>query len=136
VVQLHPGNGRSNLNHWFAEADSIVRAHEVGHALGLQDEYIDPACPSRKTAQAPGIFRDHSLMGNFFKEGIEHAELKPRHGELLAKQISESIGIAFSVRAQTRIPSNEADETNAERHAALLSNENRTQAIGVAWAIE
>jgi hypothetical protein len=130
-VQLHPGNGRGNLNHWFVEAQFIIRAHEVGHALGLPDEYIDLTSRHRRTPEAPGIFRDNSLMGNFFKEGIEQAELKPRHGELLAKQLSESIGIPFRFRAQARVAPGSpyvlptGRDTWAEAHA-----EARSQPLG------
>jgi hypothetical protein len=98
-VRLHPGPGRSNLTDWYVEAAPIVRAHEIGHALGFKDEYIDSNAKNRMDAHAAGVFADHSLMGNFFAEGIERASLKQRHADYLARVLSEEIGTRVSARA-------------------------------------
>jgi len=125
VVRLHPGKGRSNLNHWFVDADPIIRAHEVGHALSLPDEYIDPMSKNRATADAPGIYHDHSLMGNFFSEGIDQAELKQRHGEILANEISEAAGIPLKAQEQPRITPDGPHEVAATHEFLLQYKENR-----------
>lgn len=78
-VAVHAGSGRDNLQHWFVNSGVIARAHEVGHAFGLKDEYVDPLAINRATAGAAGVYQDHSLMGDFQQEGALLVELKPRH---------------------------------------------------------
>ena len=52
----------------------VFLAHEGAHLLlGADDEYGDPEA-FRRT-----IYTDNSLMGNFYREGIEAAEIKERH---------------------------------------------------------
>jgi hypothetical protein len=56
----------------------IVLAHESGHmVLGASDEYANASVPGRV------ISNDHSLMGNFYTQGIAAAELKTRHFQFL-----------------------------------------------------
>ncbi|MFI9586940.1 hypothetical protein ACIHCQ_35110 [Streptomyces sp. NPDC052236] len=56
----------------------IVLAHECGHMiLGASDEYANAQLPGRV------ITNDHSLMGNFYTQGIAAAELKARHLKFL-----------------------------------------------------
>jgi hypothetical protein len=45
--------------------------------LGLIDEYIDPTAVNRGTAACRGVFQDHSIMGNYYVEGKDVAEVKP-----------------------------------------------------------
>jgi hypothetical protein len=94
-VRISPGKGRSNVNHWYADAEPVVRAHEIGHVLGLKDEYMDTIAPSRTTKDSPGVFHDHSIMGNFYDEGIEQAGFKQRHADEIATRISEAIRMQF-----------------------------------------
>ncbi len=95
-VTLHPGSGRSNLTNWYVNSSPVVRAHEVGHALGLRDEYVDPNAKNRTDPQANGVFTDHSLMGNFYAEGIDAAGLQQRHADYLAQTLSEELGEKLS----------------------------------------
>jgi hypothetical protein len=61
----------------------IVLAHECGHLmLGASDEYANASMPGRV------LHTDHSLMGNFYNEGVAGAELKVRHLQHLATQVS------------------------------------------------
>lgn len=56
----------------------VFLAHEGAHLLlGADDEYGDPEV-FRRT-----IYTDNSLMGNFYREGLEAAEIKKRHFEFL-----------------------------------------------------
>jgi hypothetical protein len=131
TVRLHPGRGRSNLNHWFIEAEPVTRAHEIGHALGLRDEYIDTSALHRSTPNAPGVYRDQSLMGNFFAEGIDHAELKPRHGTFMANNISRATGIVLKAKEQMRVTPSEPP--TPVRSVESLSAEN--EKLGVMNAL-
>ena len=91
-VRLRKGAGRDDVLNWFVKSEPIVRAHELGHQLGLKDEYIDSTAESRKDASAPGVHRDHSLMGNFWEEGVEKAEVKQRHAQDIADRIGRGTG--------------------------------------------
>jgi len=94
-VRLRKGAGRDDVLNWFVKSEPIVRAHELGHQLGLKDEYIDGTAENRKDASAPGVHRDHSLMGNFWEEGVEKAEVKQRHAQDIADRIGRSTGQSF-----------------------------------------
>ncbi len=96
TVALHAGDGRDDLSNWFVAGDATTRAHELGHQLGLKDEYIDAAAPSRSTAAGPGVFTDNSIMGNYYDEGIPNADVRMRHGDQLAADISSASGINFT----------------------------------------
>ncbi len=91
-VTVRPGAGRDNLENWHVRSGITARGHELGHALGLKDEYVDPEVLDRATSEAAGIRRDGSLMGNFYAEGVDRAELKERHGEVLAADLSQALG--------------------------------------------
>lgn len=90
-VALHKGAGRDNAANWYVKSPSIVRAHEIGHLLGLKDEYFDKKSPKRK------VYTDNSLMGNYYAEGIRAASLKPRHGNTFARDISRASGRRFRI---------------------------------------
>jgi len=99
VVKLRKGEGRDNLSNWFVKSQGIVRAHELGHQLGLKDEYIDAGAPSRKDAAAAGVKTDNSLMGNFWAEGVSTATVKPRHATELAGFIGGGTGGQYTASA-------------------------------------
>ena len=89
-IRLRAGSGRDNRRLWFVDSIPIDRAHELSHQLGLLDEYIDPEVPRRRNAAARGVFQDHSLLGDYYTEGIANAEVKLRHGEQLATAIGRA----------------------------------------------
>jgi hypothetical protein len=91
-VAVHAGAGRDNLQHWFVNSGVIARAHEVGHAFGLKDEYVDPLAANRATTGGAGVFQDHSLMGDFQQEGTAWAELKPRHAVEIVRGLGVHLG--------------------------------------------
>jgi hypothetical protein len=98
AVNLHPGNGRSNRTNWSVQRPSETFAHELGHQLGLLDEYVDARTTSRATASSPGVHTDHSIMGNYHSEGAREAAVRQRHGQTIAGHINTALGRTFTVR--------------------------------------
>jgi hypothetical protein len=95
-VRLRPGDGPTDQTTWYADDAGISFAHEASHTLGLRDEYVDPTSVPRRTATSPGVFQDHSVMGNYWNEGIDVAEVKLRHGQALARSIGRATHRRFS----------------------------------------
>jgi hypothetical protein len=96
AIALHAGEGTDNRRNWFVSSNATDRAHEMGHQLGLLDEYVDPDVPNRATATSPGVFTDHSIMGNYYNEGRAAAVAKLRHGQRMAAHISTATGRTFT----------------------------------------
>ena len=96
TVSLHAGNGRDDLSNWYVGSPSLTRAHELGHQLGMLDEYVDAAVPNRATAASPGVSNDNSLMGNYYTQGIGKAHVQQRHGDTLATDIGAATGTAYT----------------------------------------
>jgi hypothetical protein len=60
--------------------------------LGASDEYANAKVAGRV------IHTDHSLMGNYYSEGIAAAEIKARHFGFLVKEVSQYFpGRAISI---------------------------------------
>jgi len=97
AVNLHPGNSGSNLANWYVQRPTATFAHELGHQLGLKDEYISASVPSRANAEAPGVHTDHSLMGDIHAEGHAEARLHARHGTTIAGHVGGATGRTFTV---------------------------------------
>jgi hypothetical protein len=94
-IALHHGQGSMDAANWYVIPDTpVTYAHEMTHKMGMLDEYIDPTAVRRRRAASPGVFTDHSVMGNYLTEGTGDAEVKLRHGQLLA----DHIGRAFRPR--------------------------------------
>lgn len=98
TINLHSGHGHDNLSNWYVDSDSVTRAHEMGHQLGFKDEYIDAAAPNRANKDAPGVKTDNSIMGNYYTEGIGKADVKSRHGDQLATDVSAATGMSFTAK--------------------------------------
>ncbi|MFF7189960.1 hypothetical protein ACFZAR_33075 [Streptomyces sp. NPDC008222] len=71
---------------WWPDADPVAYAHELGHQLGLRDEYRkDDEGPGR--AQVPG-----SLLGDFHQPapyGLAQGGLRGRHLQLLGALVGD-----------------------------------------------
>lgn len=94
-MNMHGGaHGRSGVNESEgniyelglaseASVPDITLAHESAHMiLGASDEYANASVPGRV------VHTDHSLMGNFYAEGIPAAEIKARHFQFLVKLVN------------------------------------------------
>lgn len=94
---LHLGSGATELTNWYVGEPHIHLAHELGHQLGLLDEYRDIYSPTRNDDTPDGIFCDHSLMGNYQTEDWKKADIKLRHGKRIADLIALSSGVEHHV---------------------------------------
>jgi hypothetical protein len=93
AVTLHPGQGRDDRRNWYVDQiDDITLAHELGHQLGLKDEYVDSTVPDRATATSPGVHTDHSIMGDYYTEGEDAAAAQARHGQTISGHIASATG--------------------------------------------
>ena len=96
AVNLHAGSGGADLENWYVNGAANSRAHEIGHQLGLKDEYVDATAASRATATSPGVFKDHSIMGAHYSEGPALAEGKARHARTIGSQMGAATGKALT----------------------------------------
>lgn len=137
-VLLRAGDEAIDQINWSVGDQSIEFAHEISHTLGLKDEYVDPRSVARRTATSPGVRTDHSLMGNYFTEGIAQAEVKLRSGQTLANNIGRAMRprrnfvASFSGIAQGE----RLVRWRAIRDAATLGTAERTAAAAEVTAIE
>jgi hypothetical protein len=93
AVTLHPGAGRDDRRNWYVQQiDNVTLAHELGHQLGLKDEYVDPAVPARADASGAGVHQDHSIMGDYYAEGEGAAAAQDRHGAEIAGNVAAATG--------------------------------------------
>jgi hypothetical protein len=94
-IRLHRGQGSMDAANWYVIPDTpVTYAHEMTHKMGMLDEYVDPTAVRRRRPTSPGVFTDHSVMGNYLTEGTGDAEVKLRHGQ----QLADHIGRAFHPR--------------------------------------
>lgn len=96
VVEVRSGQGRANQNTWYVGSDPTVHAHEIGHQLGLVDEYVDASAVLRAARSSPGVHTDGSLMGNFWARDAHgdrivrpDTALKQRHLDQIGSKIEE-----------------------------------------------
>ena len=55
AVDVHPRAGHANQVNWYVDSPPTTHAHELGHQMGLYDEYVDPmtvlaASPGRRAS--------------------------------------------------------------------------------------
>ncbi|HEY7071930.1 MAG TPA: hypothetical protein VH479_17525 [Acidimicrobiales bacterium] len=107
TIQAHGGapGGRSAMaqaggNVYEQQTDGtkeipITFAHEFGHAaLGASDEYANPAVPGRV------LTNDHSIMANYYQQGIPQAQFKARHFQHLVAEVAKAFaGYTCSLRS-------------------------------------
>jgi sulfatase maturation enzyme AslB (radical SAM superfamily) len=60
TVRVIAGSGRSNMTNWHTTDSGDVAAHEFGHMLGNQDEYVDVNCPNRNPVNT-GTVMDNNV---------------------------------------------------------------------------
>ena len=56
-VGVSRGSGRANSGHWYTQDDGLTVAHEVGHLLGLNDEYADGNDSHRLIGEEDSVMR-------------------------------------------------------------------------------
>ena len=101
MVFANHGDGRPDLWNWYAgDVRTLAPAHELGHALGLRDEYLDGRSPDRGPG-GPGIYEDHSIMGDFYFERERLAAPRLRHGQTIADEVGAATTRRFTA---TEIP--------------------------------
>jgi hypothetical protein len=96
AINLHAGKGGADLSNWYVDGAANSRAHEIGHQLGLKDEYVDATAPNRATKTSAGVFTDHSIMGAHYKEGPKLAEGKPRHAATMGGHMATATGLTLT----------------------------------------
>jgi hypothetical protein len=93
TITLHKGRGADNRQNWYTESPEYTYAHEISHQMGLLDEYANDSVPDRK------VYTDHSLMGDYYTEGMTEASVKLRHGERLASLIGAATDKNLTARS-------------------------------------
>lgn len=86
MVFLNPGKGRSRVHEWFLEGmKPAVPAHEVGHMIGLYDEYPNGARPTKSFTSYDGLMGYGTLndMAKMHKSYYEPWLNFVGHGELV-----------------------------------------------------
>ncbi|WP_431950775.1 hypothetical protein [Actinacidiphila sp. bgisy167] len=82
-VRVGGSDGVMNQHQWRVDATEQDLAHELGHQLGLRDEYRDTTAGHR-----PEV--DGSLMGNYHNaapDGLSQGGLRSRYLELIHAQV-------------------------------------------------
>ncbi|MFF3255887.1 hypothetical protein ACFYWP_33765 [Actinacidiphila glaucinigra] len=83
-VRVGRPQGAMNQHQWRVDATEQDLAHELGHQLGLRDEYRDTTAGHR-----PEV--DGSLMGNYHNaapEGLSQGGLRGRYLDLIHSQVA------------------------------------------------
>ena len=85
-VNVRPGPARSNLSLWDTADDVHAASHELGHAMGMVDEYADSASPSRSVTDESSVM--HSNDG----------EIRVSHYQDFADWLGGKKGSLFNVQ--------------------------------------
>ncbi|MCB9742424.1 MAG: hypothetical protein H6740_07490 [Alphaproteobacteria bacterium] len=104
TVKVGPGDGPAFQSKWYVDGDPITHAHELGHQLGLIDEYVDHGphgfkSATRQAANSPGVKTDKGLMTNYWavdaagnKVAHPDVHLAPRYLEAIVADIHAARG--------------------------------------------
>lgn len=79
VVTFKPGRGRADQVTWYVSDGPHIHAHELGHHLGLRDEYHDPDYAGRRTLTDGGRVFGANLMGDAHRPHLSTNELMLDH---------------------------------------------------------
>ncbi|MGW1061914.1 hypothetical protein [Micromonospora rubida] len=78
---------------WSVTDSDLRFAHEIGHYLGLADEYVDPVGDERRLLlskdRSSAVFGDNSLMAT--TRPADRPQLQPRHIERLAAIVASEV---------------------------------------------
>ncbi|WP_433349858.1 hypothetical protein [Micromonospora sp. CA-111912] len=94
TVGLFGEEGVATTQTEWSVSDSDLRfAHEIGHYLGLPDEYVDPVGDERRMLlsrdRSSAVFGDNSLMATT-KPG-DRPQLQPRHLDRIAATVASEV---------------------------------------------
>ncbi|MFE5238788.1 MULTISPECIES: lonely Cys domain-containing protein [unclassified Streptomyces] len=84
-VRFIPRDEQMTRSAWWADADPVDYAHEIGHLLGLRDESRHTVAPHRPDVEG-------SLLGDYRRpapDGLAQGGLRGRHLQLLAAHIGD-----------------------------------------------
>lgn len=131
VVEIKPGNGRSDAANWYAEdpdSDNTA-AHEFGHMIGLEDEYQrahadykrltgeDPDSGATTNPADPGVIANElnaALMQDDEADRVQQAnDVVTNHGLVqgdFAQEVAAAYLLAFGVNLVDHIVTQIPDE--------------------------
>ena len=100
-ILLHPLRGRPDRRNWYVENLQLnTYAHELGHQLGLVDEYPDAAAPNRQVRTDDSVMGD--AVGPQHRQGDQGQFAHLRHGQTIAAAISRASGRNFTAALAAR----------------------------------
>ncbi|MFF8773996.1 EndoU domain-containing protein [Kitasatospora sp. NPDC015120] len=67
TVQVHAQQDRADHRTWGLNTSAVVAAHEVGHMLGLADEYRERS----DGAKPRPVYLDGGLLGSYIRDGFD-----------------------------------------------------------------
>ncbi|MEU7859446.1 hypothetical protein [Nonomuraea sp. NPDC049141] len=71
VVTFRAAGGRADMVTWYADNDGHIHAHEMGHHLGLADEYLEPPERGRRTLTDRHMEPGDNLMGDAVRVKVD-----------------------------------------------------------------
>jgi hypothetical protein len=59
TVRVSRGPGQTVMTRWFTDDNGDTAAHEFGHMIGNQDEYVDSRCPNRSPVSTGTVMHNN-----------------------------------------------------------------------------